>query len=356
MFRFNGGNTLGREMQVYADKKMLTNIAQSTVFDRWFTINKKIPANSGTKVRFDRWVPMSLLMFTNNINEQFVEGRTEDSDLIINVPQQAWESFVLPEGSSGDEKGDMKLVQKEANIIDIGMWKSHTEEIKKYDDKWTVTEEVSQMSEVASMVIDGFHRDTLSLGATQNFDISDGTATKRVVNSSNFTAQIRKAVRSMQLQGAKPTRWIISSSPNYGTTPIKSVYSALIHTSAEEALRANPDFVAIEETGKSTEYDIYMQLIGYIGGVAVYTTPNAVLKPDEDNAGEYTCEMFIFGQDHSANIGVRGAGRVNFIVKALGENGNDPLNRIGSVGWKATIGGTVLYPERMARVVANIKL
>jgi len=116
MFKYNGGNTLGREIQVYADKKLLTNIAQNTVFDRFFTIRKNLKPNTGTKLKFERWVPMATLLFINNINENFVEGHTEGGDLVLNVPPQAWENFVLPEGSSGDEKGDMKIVSKERPI------------------------------------------------------------------------------------------------------------------------------------------------------------------------------------------------------------------------------------------------
>jgi len=358
--RFYNGDPKGgiagwdESKHAYADAMLLKNMAQKTVFEKYATIRKELPQNVGNYIEFNRKIPMLDVMFANNLNKQFVSGYQEGMDIYVQMPRNAWEDFVLPEGSSGDEKGDWKYQTINAEAIPIGQWRSHTEEMKLFSQKWRIDEEMMEQSDVASQVIDGYYRDTMSLGCTNVGDISGNSGNDALVSSSKFTEAVEKAVMGLRLSGANPVNYIVSSSPNYATRPVQAFYRMLIPTVAVTELRKNPDFVKAEDAGisKHEGFNAWENHEGFIGGVSVYSTPNQYF---EVNGSNYKGEFMIYGQDHTAHIPVRGKNRIEFVIKALGQDGSDKLNRVGSVGWKSWLSAKVLYPERIAKVVAKFK-
>jgi N4-gp56 family major capsid protein len=350
-----GKSALGIEDQAYIDAQFLKNTAEKTVFDRFATLTKQLPKNVGNTITFERNIPMVELMFFDNLNKRYANGWQEalGMDLYLKMPKNAYEDFVLPEGSSGDEKGDMKSVQMEAGVVPIGMWRSHSEELKTFAKRWNLQREASEQADVASEVIDGFYRDTYLAGATNVFDLSTNAGNDARISSNKFTKAVKQAVLAMQLQKAKPVVRVLGANPNTGTIPIKAGFKMIIDSLAVEELKSNPDFVSVETAGvtadKSDAFNFNFQLEGYIGGCEVYSTPK-MYSDEPDQAQEITTEILIMGADHTAQIPLRGMNRMEVIVKSLGENGNDPLNRVGTVGWKAWIGAKVLYPERLAKI------
>jgi len=348
----NLGNGLGAEMQAYLDKTLLTNISETTVFDRLATMQRALPLKSSQDLRFDKWIRMADLYMTTNVNQTITGNNatlgTESSQL---VPASEYTNFVLAEGSSGTSKATMKLIKQDAVVFAIGDWMPHTEEMEMFHNRWTVAETSKQMGEMAGLIIDGYYRDLYVNGAGHVADISAGGAGLDNVVDAAFTQECRNMFIALKLSGAKPVNQIMTSSASYGTTPVRAKYTGYIHTVGAEKLRDNADFVPVEKyaAGTSTMDDE----VGIIGEIRIIENDNAPLT--EISTGIYKADMIVCGRDHTAHVPVRGKGSTEFVFQPLGSSGSaDPLKRTGTTGWKSWLGAKVLYPERLGVISARV--
>lgn len=354
-FGDNLGSALGAKMQAYVDKQLLQNISQNAIFDRFCTMQRALPTNSGKEIVFKKWVRMSDLYFTDNLNRTItgnaldVAGNNVEENMIL-VPKGEYNNFILPEGDSGTSKGNMKLVETKTSVFPIGDWIPYTEELKTFHDKWTLSETARQMGELAGLIVDGFYRDLYTNGAGHVIDISgNGSGSNNVVDNA-FTEALRKLTVLLKLSGAQPVNQIVTSSPNFGTVPVRARYTAIVHTIVAERLRDNPDFVPEEKyEGKKAENEV-----GIIGNVRIVEDENAYIEAT-NNPGEYKADVIVFGRDHSLNVPLRGKRRAEFIFQPIGSAGTaDPLRRKGTAGWKSWLGAKVVYPERLGLVQALV--
>lgn len=342
------GGGLGAEMQAYLDKTLLTNISETSIFDKYATMQKGLPLKSSKEIRFDKWVRMADLYLANNINTDFTgnvidPANNVDEETLQNVPTDEYKNFVLAEGSSGASKSQMKLIKQSANVFVIGDWMPYTEEMEMFHNRWSIAETAKQMGELAGLIVDGYYRDLYVNGAGHSRNIPTGTT----VADAEFTTACRQTVMALRLSGAKEMNSIMSSSPNYGTIPIRARYVMITHTITAEAMRLNADFVPLEENGATRE--TIEGEVGYIGECIVVGNANAPLV--EVSAGVYRSECIIFGRDHTAHIPVRGKNSTNFIYQPIGSAGSsDALKRSGTAGWKTWLGAKVLYPERLGTI------
>jgi len=343
------GNGLGAEMQAFLDKTLLTNLTQNSYFDRMATMQKALPLKNSQELRFDKWIRMQDLYLTNNVNQKLTGNTIDpaaniDEETYQNVPANEYQTFVLPEGSSGASKAKMKLIKQKANVFAIGDWMPYTEEMQMFHDRWTVAETANQMGEFAGLIVDGYYRDLYVNGAGHTAVLTQD------ISDTAFTAALRKISVALRLSGAKYTNAFMSSSPNYGTVPVNAKYTMVMHTVAAEKLRDNPDFIPVEKykTGGELENEK-----GIIGEFRVLEDPNAPLV--EDSAGNYTVKCIAGGRDHTAHVPVRGKGSTEFVFQPIGSAGSsDALKRVGTVGWKSWLGAKVLYPERLAVVEVKV--
>jgi N4-gp56 family major capsid protein len=356
-----GRNALGVEDQLYITAKMIKNISRKTVFDKMATITEELPRKQGDTVTFEKNVPMFELMYYEQLNKKYALGfdLALGRDLEIILPRDEYTNYILPEGSSGDEKGKLSTVQMTAKVIPIGMWRGYTEELDLFAKRWNLKREAENQGEVASQIIDGFYRDLYSSSTTNVQDLTDNDNDDDKISSTAFSSAVERAKLAMELQGARPCNIIISSSPEHGTIPVTAYFKMFIPSTATIAIRKNPDFVPIEKAGisdnqKLNDQEFEMRLEGFIKGVEVYSVPTMYAEYNDD--GSNLAEVLIFGKDHTAQIPVRGMKRIEYIVKALGENGDDRLNRVGSVGWKSWLGAKTIYPERLAKILVNYTL
>ena len=347
------GSGLGAAQQAYVDKLMTAELAQKTVFDKFATKQKALPQNNGTEIKFRKWVPMKDLLLANEIYENYTGNDTANTGAGIAtlVAKNAYSNYVLPEGSSGNEAGSMKVVEQTANVFPIGMWMTVTEEVKTFHDMYTISENVRQYSDVAALVLDGFYRDTMINGAGHLQDITGNAAPENNVTSASFGKAVRKISLQLRLSGAKYVNSIMSASPNYGTTPIWSRYIGIVNTLVGDQLRDNPEFIPVEKyaTGSVKPLD---NEIGMIKDVRIIENENMLIEQSTDSDGNVTNTgyMLVLGKEHTAHIPVRGKKRIQVIVKGLGENGDDPLNRVATIGWKSWLGASTIYPERLGLV------
>ena len=345
------GSGLGVERQAYIDRMLLENTIQETMFDRLATITKTLPLKNSKRIEFEKWITVKDKYFADNINENFTgNDSTVGEETLHMIPRDEYMNFMLDEGSSGTSKAQMELIKVSTEVFPIGDWMPYTEEIELFHNRWTTAEATKQMSEMAGLVIDGFYRDLYFYGAGHIFDISgDGTGNDNVVDPA-FTSSAKKLTTALKLSGCKPIKEVLSSSPNYGTTPVDSKFVAYGHTSAIDALEQNPDWKRIEE---------------YAAGITPLPNERGMLDKirfvedangyiEHVSGSEYIAEFVIGGNDHTAQVPLRGKGKLEAVYQQIGSGGtSDPLKRVGSLGWKGWLGAKVLYPERLGIMKAK---
>ena len=349
------GAGLGAAQQAYLDKLMTTRLAQATEFDRYATIQKGLPQNSGKQIKFRKWVPMRDLLLANTIYQNYTGNDVANAgqEVAQLVANNAYSSYVLPEGSSGNEVGQMKVVEMQTDVFPIGMWMTVTEETDLFHDMYTVAENVTQYSEVASLIVDGFYRDTYINGAGHTLDISaDGAGADDVADVA-FSNAGQKISLQLRLSNAKYISNVLSSSPNYGTEPIWSRYVGIVNPMMGEAMRANAKFKSLEVY--SAGIKPLNNEIGMIGDIRVVENANMSIVDNGD--GTYDGKMLVMGKEHTANVPLRGKKRVEVIVKGLNtQDKSDPLNRTQLVGWKSWLGAYTINPEKLGLITAKFSI
>jgi len=348
----NQGNGLGAKQQAVIDKLMTAEVAQNTIFDRFATIQKALPTNSGKEITFRRWVPMKDLMIANQFYEDYTGNDTANTGagIATMIKANAYNDIVLPEGSSGNENGQMKVVEMKTDVFPIGMWMTVTEETNLFHDMYTVAENVKQYGEVAGFYIDGFYRDLYINSAAHSDDISD-----KDVTSTDFVDAVKKLSLQLRLSGAKYVSSILKSSPNIGTEPVWSRYVGIVNPMMGEAMKEASDFVPLENYSAGIK-----PLDGELGmfkDIRIVENENMLIEDNANSGEDYTGYMLVLGKEHTANIPIRGKKRMEVIVKGLNnDDKSDPLNRTQLIGWKSWLGAYSIYPERMGLIKVGFNL
>ena len=341
-------NQLGPELCAFYEKTWLTQSAQKTMFDRFFTNTKTLPQKSTEEIIFRKWINASELYFAGqNVNNTVTGNDTAGGErTLVSAPKDAYKKFILPEGSSGDSKQSMKYVEVKATVFPIGDWMPETEEINLLHPVYTTTEAVRQMGDLGGTVIDAYYRDQLSYGAGHVVDLST-----KLVSDADFTKEANKMYMLLMLSGAEPVQSILSSHVNTGTVPVDTSYLMVMHpVLANEMRERNQAFVPIEEYAAGvTKLD---NEVGKLGMFRVIQ--NAAASIVDAGGGEYTGDIFCMGKDHSSQVALRGKNRTEVIFQAMGSGGiADPLKRKGTLGWKTWLGAKTLYPERLGKITAK---
>ena len=341
-------NQLGPELCAFYEKTWLTQASQKTIFDRFFTNTKTLPQKSTEDIIFRKWINAAELYFgALNENVTITGNDTAGGErTLVTAPADAYQDFILPEGSSGDSKQSMRYIEVTSTVFPIGDWMPETEEINLLHPVYTTTEAVRQMGDLGGTIIDAYYRDQLSNGAGHVNDLSAVLA-----SDAAFTTAANEMYMLLMLSGAEPVDSILSSNINYGTVPVNTMYIMVMHPVLGNELRErNASFVAIEEYAAGvTKLD---GEIGKIGQFRVITNAAADLK--EVTSGVYTGEIFCMGKDHSSQVALRGKNRTEVIFQPLGSGGiADPLKRKGTLGWKTWLGAKTLYAERLGKITAK---
>ena len=349
------GDGLGAKNQAFVDKLMTEKLAQDTIFDKFATRQKPLGQNVGKQITFRKFVPMRDLLIANDIYKNYTGNDVDNAgqDISIMAGSNLYQNYVLPEGSSGNEAGSMKVVEQSTEVFPIGMWMTVTEETNLFHDMYTISENINQYSEVASIIIDEFYRDTYINSAGHVQDITGGGDGADSVTDSAFSDAVSKISLQLRLSNAKYVSEILTSSTDYGTTPVWSRYIAVVNPMMGEAMRGNADFKSLETYSagvKPIEGEI-----GMIKDVRIIENANMLIVDNGD--GTYTGDMLIMAKDHTANVPLRGKKRVEVIVKGLNnDDKSDPLNRTQIIGWKSWLGALTLNPERLGLVKAKFTI
>jgi len=262
------------------------------------------------------------------------------------VEEDLYKQFILSEGDSGNEFGEMKKVEQSADIFRVGSWMTVTEEVVDHDDMYTIAENIDQYKNVASLIIDGFYRDMLRNGAGHHQDISGNDDGSNSVKDKAFTSAIKTISTQLRLSGVAYMDEVISTNLYEVKTSIWAKYVGYCNPLVINAMEDNPDWKPLEEYASMLKGQPLPGERGMISDIRVCEEFN--MWADNEKG-----ELIIVGKDAGAQIPLKGKNGIEIITKGFGQNGNDPLNRKMSIGWKAVLGASVINPENVAKVIAK---
>lgn len=337
--------------QAMYDRTMLENLANTSVMDRYASITKTMGQNESQEIKFEKWITLKESLLGANVNEDFTgnDASAGEPETLYNVATDDINNFILAEGSSGTAGGDMKIVETTATVFPFGKYMQFTEELKTFHRRWRLEEASKQFGEVAGLLIDGFYRDLYRNGAGHLIT----SAAAAEVTTSTFSTAVSRAALMLKMSGAKKVNNVMSASAKIGTIPVESTYIGVVHPIVADALEngSNADFIPVRNYADGVT--VLPNEVGMLKKVRLIENENAPLTLNTGTT--YDTEILIFGKDHTAHVPLRGKGRAEMIIKPIGSTGtNDALDRIGTVGFKGWIGAKVLYPERLAKITAQV--
>lgn len=180
-------------------------------------------------------------------------------------------------------------------------------------------------------------------GCTNQFFAGTGT-TMATVDGTITLGFIRKIVKGLQANHAKPVNQMLGASAKYGTAPVETGYSAYVHTDAEPAIRDIAGFIPTTEYASGTPMP---NEIGTVERIRFFTSPDL---PSFQNGGAAigATSMFstsgtsvdvypiiVAAQDAWSQIAVRGLTALDPTYLAPGsKDKSDPHGQRGYAGTK----------------------
>ncbi len=176
-------------------------------------------------------------------------------------------------------------------------------------------------------------------------------------------AQMKASSTSVSLLTPDVVAQVVTHLRRNKAPTIGNSYVAVIHPSVAHDLRNCPEWVDLHRYDSSRE--IFNGEIGELHGVRFVMNPDAPVLgvAGETSAGDdeyvnaqrtHTYATYFFGLDPFGIIDPEGGG-AEMIVHDKSEIGG-PLNQFSTIGYKfETNGATILYPERMVRVMSCSK-
>ena len=205
--------------------------------------------------------------------------------------------------------------------------------------------------------LDQICKGVLVAGTTIQY-ASTSTSAATVASGMILTGdEVRKAVRTLQGNNAKPITEIIDPSDGFNTSPIMPSYVGIISEKTHYDLKKDPDWVKVAEYADPEER-IHEAEVGALDEVrfilaAANTTTGsgASVLSGVGVGGIDVHQTLILGKEAYGLTRIAG-NAVEVITKELGTGGTvDPLNQRSTMGWKVTFLTKRLQEAFMLRVV-----
>lgn len=194
------------------------------------------------------------------------------------------------------------------------------------------------------------------LKAGTNVIYANGTA-RTDVNTAITLTTIRKAVRTLKQQNARPITSVVKSSPNYGTDAVAPAFVAVCHPDLEADIRGLSGFVPTERYGSFAPWE------GEIGKVEdVRFVTSTVVTPWADGGGAKgsmvsttgtsadVYPVLIFAKDAYGIVPLKGKDSITPMVVNAQPSDSDPLAQRTHAGWKAYQTAAILNDAWMCRI------
>lgn len=183
------------------------------------------------------------------------------------------------------------------------------------------------------------------------------------INTELNRTVIRKAIRALKLQKAKPISRMVAPSVNYATTPVSPAYIGIAHTSAEMDIRNMAGFSPVENY--ANEGNMFPGEIGRVDAVRFVVSTevpfwanggastSTMLTTGGSNADVYP--LLIVGMDALGVVSLKGANAATpYLFNPVPSAGN-PTGQIGHAVWKLWTTALILNQAHVIRVEHAIK-
>ena len=317
---FSGANTLEPTLKTFYDTELLENYRVTAVYAQ-FAKKQNLPAHRGKTVEWRKWN-------TFKRAEALQEG-------VIPTGQKFGESFIT--GSVGQ----------------FGTYTSISDRLELHAYDPIILGATEEMGAAATATIENLIVRGLLTGTNvlycDNIDLATGEvkSTPTAANAMGASDANGWAILSPDMINKAATTMRKNKVPT-----INGRYYAVVHPSVAFNLRKHSDWMEAHKYAAPEE--IFNGEIGELHGVRFVESADApVLGADYANKeGTVSYATFFLGKDAFGIIDPAGGG-MEMIVHDKSEIGG-PLDQRSTVGFKLmTNGATILYPERMLRVMST---
>ena len=315
---FDGANSLSGELKTFYDTELLEN-AKAEMFYAQFAKKQPLPAKHGNTVEWRKWNTFAKA-------DKLTEG-------------------VIPTGQK------FGMSSKTGTVEQYGTYTAITDtlELRAYDD--TILGATVEMGASAAETQETLIRDALLVNTNvlycDNVSLADGT----LVSTPESTAEMEASAETVSLLTPRMISKAVTKMKKDRVPTIGGKYYAVIHPSVAHDLRNCGEWIEAHKYAAPGE--IFNGEIGELHGCRFIEDVFApVLGGDYANKeGGVTYATYFFGKDSFGIVDPEG-GALRMIVKSK-EQAGGPLDQFSTVGYKfETNGATVLYPERLLRVMS----
>ena len=288
----NTTNTLTTTMQTYNDRKTL-EIAKTKFVYAQFGQKKPLPRNSGKTISWRRYNLFTPNATTQALTEGVVPTEQNLSQTTVNATVSQYGAYV-----------------KISDLLDMTALDS------------VVRDSSVLLGEQLGTVVDWVTRDAML--ATTSVQYAGGAANANAItNSSVMTvAEIRKAVRTLKKNKARPF--------NGGRG---DHFICIVSPDVAYDLQSDTDWKAVRQY--QDKEAIYSGELGSMFGVVFVESTEAYFANNSASEPVAIHHSLIFGADAYGIVDIEGSGGIKTYVKPAGSAGtSDPLNQISTVGAK----------------------
>ena len=324
---FDATNTLSGELKTFYDTELLEN-ARVEMFYAQFAKKQALPANHGTTVEWRKW------------NTFAKAGQLQEG--------------VIPTGQK------FGMSYKTGSINQYGTYATVSDklELRAYDD--VILGATEEMGASAAETQETLIRDALLVNRNVLYCDNITVATGAVVGTPTTPAAMEATAETMSLLTPDAVAKAVTIMKKNRVPSINGKYYAVIHPSVAHDLRKTDGW--LEAHRYAAPEEIFNGEIGELHGVRFIENVFAPILKGEIQAGDEkvnytnkaggaTYATYFFGKDAFGIIDPEG-GALEMIVKDKSQVGG-PLNQFSTIGYKfETNGATILYPERLLRVMS----
>lgn len=243
-----------------------------------------------------------------------------------------------------------------ATVQTYGAYIEYTDDVDLTNPDPLLTEFGELLGDQSGETIDLLRRDVLVTGTNVAYQTG---STRGAQNAVLTIATLRSVLRTMERNKVKYISSVLSGSPNVGSDAIPMSFVAIIHPDTALDVRQMSGFIGIEDYGQMKP--IHESEIGAIPSVRIRFLINPNAKKWAGAGGASTsvvntsgvADVFgslLFGMNAFGIIPLRGAALTTHL-KARGTGGtSDPLDQVGTTGWKAKTTTKILNDNFMIRI------
>ncbi|MGN1016429.1 MAG: N4-gp56 family major capsid protein [Faecousia sp.] len=315
---FSGENSLSEELKTFYDTELLEN-ARVEMFYAQFGKKQPLPANHGKTVQWRKW-------------NTFARA-------------SALQEGVIPTGQK------FGVSTKTGSINQYGTYAAVSDrlELRAYDD--VILGATEEMGASAAETQETLIRDALLVNTNVMYCDNITLATGSVAGTPTSCATMEASATVMSLLTPDMVARAVTKLKKDRVPTINGKYYAVIHPSVAYDLRRSKEW--IEAHKYAAPEQLFNGEIGELHGCRFIENVFAPVLADSyaNKAGTVTYATYFFGKDSFGIIDPEG-GALEMIVKDKSQIGG-PLNQFSTIGYKLeTNGATILYPERVLRVMS----